>query len=245
MTKKLWNKLRMIKAVLALLMSNLNVWKMIPDVVNDVNELKLTVDEIEATQLLISTEIMGQSDEKETMQETLIRMILSISSALMARADRISNEVLAAQVNFSESTLRGQPDQQQVATGRQVANLAKGNLEGLISSGITIDLITALQEQADQFEALLPINRVSLAERKAANARLKVLFKRADKLLKNGLDRMTGRYETEDPAFYAAYESARMILDYGTHYEDGSGQKTASIPDWQATCNFLFAPSPP
>ena len=131
MTKKLLNKLRMIKAVLALLMSNLNVWEMIPDVVNDVDELKGTVDEIEATQLLTSTELTGQSDEKETMQEKLIQMILSISSALMARADRTSNEVLAAKVNFSESELRGQRDQQQVVTGRRIAKLAEENLEGV------------------------------------------------------------------------------------------------------------------
>jgi hypothetical protein len=231
MTKKFLNKLRMMKAVLALLMSNLSVWEMIPDVVNDVDELKLTVDEIEATQMLTSTELTGQSDEKETVQAKLIRMILSISSALMARADRTSHEVLAAKVNFSESALRSQRDQEQVVTGRRIAKLAEENLEGLTSSGITIDQVTALRELTDQFEALLPVNRISVAERKAANARLKTLFKQADKLLKNRLDRMMVRYETEDPAFYAAYENARMILDYGTRYEKEEQEEMPEMPD--------------
>lgn len=221
----------MIKAVLALLTSNLKVWEMIPDVVSDVDELKLTVGEIETTQLLTSTELTGQSDEKETVQEKLIQMILSIASALAARADRVSNEVLAAKVNFSESALSRQRDQQQVVTGRRIAMLAEEQLEGLTSSGITIDQVNALRELTDQFEALLPVNRISVAERKAANARLKSLFKQADKLLKNRLDRMMVRYETEDPAFYAAYLNARMILDYGTRHEDGSTQKTASVAD--------------
>ncbi len=229
MDKKFSNKLRMFKAVLALLMTNLKVWEMIPDVVTDVDELKLMVDEIETTQLLTSTELTGQSDEKETVQETLILTILSVSSALMARADRTSNEVLAAKVNFSESALRGQRDQQQLITGRKIADLAEEDLEGLISSGITIDQVTALREQTDQFEALLPVNRISVAERKAANARLKTLFKQTDKLLQNRLDRMMVRYETEDPAFYAAYKNARMIPDYGTRYEDDRTQKRDSI----------------
>ena len=101
----------------------------------------------------------------------------------------------------------------------------------MISSGITVDEVTALREQTERVEALLPVNRISVAERKAANSRLKILFKQADKLVKNPLDPMMVRYETEDPAFYAAYENARMILDYGTRYEDGSTQKMSSIPD--------------
>ena len=231
MNKRLLNKLRMYKAVLALLKTNQSAWEMIPDVVSDVDELKSTIDEIEVTEQLISVELTGQSDEKETVQERLIQLILSISSALMARADRTSNEVLAAKVNFSESALRGQRDQQQLITGRKIANLAEENLDGLISAGITIDHVSALREQTEQFEALLPVNRISVAERKAANAHLKVLFKRADKLLKNRLDRMMIRYETEDPAFFAAYENARMILDYGTRHKNEAQEEMPEIPD--------------
>jgi hypothetical protein len=221
----------MFKAVFAFLTTNRIVWEAIPDVVNDVDELKSTLDEIEATHQLTSVELTGQSDEKETVQEKLIQLILTMASALMAMADRTSNNVLAAKVNFSESAVRGQRDQQQTVTGREIADLTEENLEGLISSGITADHVTALREQTELLEAHLPANRISVSERKAANARLKTLFKRADKLLKNRLDRMMVRYETEDPAFYAAYQNARMILDYGTRHEDGSTQKTAGVTD--------------
>ena len=47
----------------------------------------------------------------------------------------------------------------------------------------------------------------------AANWNLGMLFGRADKLLKQRIDKMVWRYKFEHPSFFVAYQSARTIID--------------------------------
>lgn len=225
MIKRFLNKLMMIKAVLSFLKANAIVWNQVPDIVTDVDDLEALMNEIEATHRLTSDDLSGQTDKKDAEQEKLVSTTHSLSSALAAMAVRTGNEVLLAKVDFSASHLEKQRDQEQLITAMGIATLAREHLDDLSSGGITEADVDALEEQAIRFKESLPVNRVSVSERKTANKKLTELFKQADKLIKKRLDKMMVRYETADPAFYVAYQNNRMILDYGTRYEKNDKKK--------------------
>ena len=219
MKKVLLNKLMMFKAVLALLKANIALWSTIPDLVSDVGEFEELVGNIDETRQQIGEELSGQTDQKEAAREKLTDKTMSLSSVLAAMAERTTTEVLLAKVDFSKSDFERLRENEQVSKANEIALLTEENLEALASSGITDADITELKELSTNFEQYLPLKRVSVSERKAANSLIKVEFRAANRLLKKRIDRMLVRYETTNPDFYASYQNARLIVDYGIRHE--------------------------
>jgi hypothetical protein len=69
------------------------------------------------------------------------------------------------------------------------------------------------------FADCLPSKRISASERKAANEKLKDLFLQVDDLLKNQLDRLMVPFRKSQPDFYASYQNARRIVNYGIRHK--------------------------
>jgi hypothetical protein len=219
MVKRLLNKLMMFKAVLSFLKGTGKVWDKVPDTVTDVNGLQALTDEIDLTRQFLNGGNNGKTDQKEKEQTRLIAMAYALSADLAAMAERTGNVMLQAQAQFSPSALENQRDLEQVLTAKEIALLGREYLDALSSSGTTEAQISELEEQIVQVEKYLPAKRVSVAEGKAANDKLKELFQKADRLLKKRLDKMMVRYETTGPDFYKSYLNARIIVDYGIRHE--------------------------
>jgi hypothetical protein len=219
MKKSFLNKLMMIKAVLSYLGLHNLVWNTVPDIVSDVDALQALSDEIDVTRQEAGNDLTGLTDHKEAEKKKLNGMTFTLAAALAAMAERTGNEALLSNVDFSRSELEDQRDEDQELTARNIAALARENLAALSTGGTTEADITALEAQTDVFREYLPVHRVSVAERKAANEKLNELFKESNRLLKMRLDKMMVRYELSDPDFYAGYVNARIIVDYGVRHE--------------------------
>ncbi|SFE69811.1 hypothetical protein [Sunxiuqinia elliptica] len=227
MNKRLLNKLMMLKAVLSFLKANARVWKQVPDLADDIKELGKLTNEIDSKRQLIANDTKGHTEEKRDEQQKLEKQVIALSSVLAAMAERSGNEVLLGKVDFSRSEFTQKRDQEQVIIASEIVALARENLEALASSAISEEQVAELESQAKRVEQLMPKKRLSVSERKAANGQMKELFKTTDRLLKKRIDRMIVPYESSDPAFYAAYQNARMIIDYGTRYNKEETGETA------------------
>ena len=97
--------------------------------------------------------------------------------------------------------------------------IARDNLPSLEGYSITEPELVVFDGQISAYEGDLPNHRVSVSERKAANAKLKDLYKEADEVLTSQIDRLMFRFSTAKPDFYAAYLNARKVVDYGTRHE--------------------------
>lgn len=209
----------MFRAVLSFLKENIKVWRNVPDMVTDEQDMAKLVAEIDTLDQFLSNNFSGQTNKKEAEKKKLEEMANRLASALAAMADRTGNEVLQAKVDFPSSHIEKLRSPAKVTCAMAIVDLVREYLLELANSNITEADADALKEQATRFKESQPVNRVSVSQRKAGNMKLEGLFRKGSKLLTNRLDKMAVGFEASDPDFYAAYLNARMIIDYGTRYE--------------------------
>lgn len=225
MIKRFENKMMMLKAVLKLLRSNRSLWKDSVPFVNALDQLEGLIAEIEATRLITDEDHTGLVAEKTALQNSLITKAFEIVSMLHAMASSTKNNILLGKVSFPISELQRQRDRELATTCKGIALIARDNLTLLAGYSITEPELVAFGEQISAYEGDLPNHRVSVSERKAANAKLKDIYKEADAVLTNQIDKLMFRFNTAKPDFYAAYLNARKVVVYGARHEKPEEQE--------------------
>ena len=226
MIKRLENKMMMLKAVLKLLKSKRSLWKDTVPFVNAVNQLEALIAEIEATRMITDEDNTGLVAEKTALRNSLITKAFEIVSMLHAMASSTKNNILLGKVSFPISELQRQRDRELASTCKGIASIAREHLPSLDGYSITEPELVGFDEQISAYEGDLPNHRVSVSERKAANAKLKDLYKETDDVLVSQLDRLMFRFSTAKPDFYAAYLNARKVVDYGVRHDKPEDDET-------------------
>ena len=162
----------------------------------------------------------GKALSKENIGEELCESIYEIGSALSLYAMSVGNVELKERVKFSKTELRRLRDTDLVRKGKEVNELAVTNGTSLGSYGITAERITAFGVMVNDYDAKLGDKEVSFADKTAARQELKDLFKAADTILKDEIDRYMEIIGGNSPDLYNQYKSARVIKDLGIRHED-------------------------
>ena len=226
MQKRLENKLTMLNAVLHFLKQNSSAWGSSTVMAELIIRQEKLISEIESVRLITDSDLTGITAEKLVQQEVLISKAYEFSSILYAMASRSENKVLQGKVDFTESELQNARGGDLISTCKAIVTLMEDNLVALVPYELTEADITVLGEMISSFAENLPTHRVSVAERKAANERLKEAFSMVDILVNEQLDRMMVRYRSTSPDLYAAYINARTIVHYGIRHEKEEKPKT-------------------
>ncbi len=221
MIKRFENKLMMLKAVLSLLKQNSEKLSVVPALAALISKLESLVAGIKSLRQITESDTTGITAAKQEQQEMLIDKAYELSSVLYAMAAEKEDKVLQGKVDFTESDLQNARGNDLVATCSTIANLVSENLEGLSAYGIEEADLSELESLNTDFSENLPSHRVSVAERKAANEKLKEVFKQAGTLLEDQIDRLMVRMRSRDADLYVAYENARSIVNYGIRHEKG------------------------
>ena len=219
MLKRLENKLTMLNAVLSFLKLNISAWGNSTVMAELITKLETLIGEIESIRRITNSDLTGITAEKLVQQEILINKAYELSSMLYAMASRSENMVLLGKVDFTEHELQNARGGDLISTCKTIATLVEENLTDLVPYELTQADVTVLEEMIGNFSNNLPTHRVSVAERKAANDRLKEVFSAVDILVNEQLDRMMVRYRSSSPDLYAAYINARTIVNYGIRHE--------------------------
>ena len=219
MDKRLENKLMMMKALLSFLNQYKDEWSGNGPLSQVIAELKNLIDQIEATRLLVGTNQSGVVQNKSAIQEDLVDVTFALTSTLYAMAVRTNNPVLQGQVNITRSDLLRQRDGKLASTAKSMLDLVRVHLATLADYAVTPDDASNLETKLLSYENSLPVNRITVFERKTANQKLKDLFTTANNLLTEQLDRMMPRFEKSKPDFYTSYLNARKVVSYGIRHE--------------------------
>jgi uncharacterized circularly permuted ATP-grasp superfamily protein len=219
MLKRLANKLAMYQAVQSLLNMNKSVWTSVPAMVETINDFESLLAEIETYRQLTQDSKKGITEQKAAQQALVIAHTYEVSSLLYVMATKQNDAILTAKVDFTETDLLKKRDGNLVTTCQSIADIATEHLSELMAYQVSGDELMVLKEEIKSFADNLTTGRVSVSERKAANAKLKDLFVQVDALLKKQLDRLMVRFRENEPKFYTAYQNTRHIVNYGVRHE--------------------------
>ncbi len=219
MDKRLENKLMMLKALLSFLNQNADKWSGNGPLSQVIVELKNLIDQIVATRRLVNTDQSGVVQQKSSIQEDLVDITFALASVLYAMAVRTGDQILQQKVNMTRSDLLRLRDGELASTSQTLLDLLRAYMTPLAEYEITPDDASNLETKLNNYENSLPVNRVTVLERKTANKKIKELFATANQLLTEQLDRMMTRFEKSAPDFYTSYLNARKVVAYGTRYE--------------------------
>lgn len=219
MLKRLANKLAMYNVVQFHLNANKSVWTPVPAMVDTVNDFESLLAEIDTCMQLTQENKKGITLQKADQQALVIAHTYELSSVLYVLATKLNDVILAAKVDFTETDLLKKRDGNLVTTCLHMVEIATEHLAELIDYQVSGDELMVLKEEIKCFADNLTTGRVSVSERKAANAKLKDLFVQVDAILKKQLDRLMVRYRENEPNFYTAYQNTRRIVNYGVRHE--------------------------
>jgi len=219
MEKKVENKLIMLKAVMHFMNQNQGLWQEIAPLSSTINELGGKIEYMEELRQITTTSSSGLVITKQNLKNDLIEQTFALASTLTAYAAQNNDAVLQAKVDFPISELRLLRDSELAPACRNVYMLAQQLGENIGNYGITPEQLNNQATATNTYEQQLPTLRVTVAERKASNDKLKNLMAEAMLLVSEQLDRLMIRFKSSNADVYAAYLNARKVVDYGTRHE--------------------------
>lgn len=198
-------------------------WNEIPAFAKAFKDFEKKVSVIDETRLVQERQVTGITVDKAAVKDKMAVLASAMGSAIMAYATDQENGALYEAVNYSLSEIKYASDTAAHDRAQRISNEVKAILPSLADYGISRSDLTALQNAITAYAALLPAPRTAKSTSKAATTGLVVVFRSADGILKNKLDKMMVQFTEDDPDFYRVYTNARMIIDSGIRHEDDEG----------------------
>jgi hypothetical protein len=167
----------------------------------------------------------GAAQDKAQVRLSFEEKILEVADQLSALAEKNKNAKLAAQVEFTLSSLDKLADDDLEETAKRVSGLARGNVAALVDYNITQVDLTELDNLTTQFHGVKSAPRTAIAGRAGETITLPDEISDLTSVLRNQLDKQMTKFRKSKPEFYAGYRSARVIVDRG-----GSGVAVQPSP---------------
>jgi hypothetical protein len=210
-------KLNMYRAVESHCDSNTGVISATPAFQNAFTVFKTKIATIDTTGQQKNTPLKGITVDKENLKQTLCQRASDVANIVYAFAAATSNSALKEEVNFPISKLARMKDTELAQICRQIHDKAFANKVPLqLNYGLTPQMLTDLQAAIDAYAAATPKPRTAMSQRKTLNASLRQLFKEADEVLLDQMDRLVVTFRESNPDFVTTYENARIIIDPST-----------------------------
>jgi hypothetical protein len=172
------------------------------------------INQIQVIREQQETDKTGIAVNKDQLRADLVANALDVSRKTEAYAKMTNNAVLEKEVHYSESDLKKAPDTILKDRALLIHDKANANLTALETYGVTADVLTALKNGIDLFNASIPNPRLGITEKKQATDQLEKLFKANDVILEK-FDTLVEVIRLTQPVFYAAYKDNRKVVETG------------------------------
>ena len=209
------NRTEMFSTVSAVMNTNKTLWSAIKAISDTVDDLNDGIADISGSAGKQQTPVTGAAAQKAQVRHSYEEQILFIANQLAALAEVNSDQNLAGQTELTLSALDKLADDDLEETGTRIANLTTTNLAALADYGIAAADITTLTNLTTQFHAAKTAPREAVASRSGETDTLPDKIANVTSILRNRLDKLMTRFKTPQPNFYAAYLTARVIVDRG------------------------------
>ena len=142
-----------------------------------------------------------------------------MSTAVFAFASFSDNNKLKDRVSYSSSELRYSRDTAVVDMLTVILTAAKQYLPELDIYGVVQADIDELETLIDNYSINAENPRQAITNRARATSELKENFKKADKILKEQLDKLMLQFKEKSYAFHKQFQNVRMIIDLGVRHK--------------------------
>jgi hypothetical protein len=165
------------------------------------------------TETAVQKKTKGVAQDKGTLRTTLIQNAYDIASLVFALSNKLKNDTLKQQVDFSITDLERIKDDLLVPTCNNIKTAANNNLVAMADYGITAASLTAFQTNMDNYSGSVAKPRLAITAKTTNNKAVKATIKEINDILKNEMDKTIVAFRTANPNFVAAYFEARKIVD--------------------------------
>jgi len=230
MNYKNQNKYHAYLAIQSVCDRNATIWERLPAFVSTYSAFLTrfqTIKNLGQTQTQITT---GIAADKKRLRREMCEDALEIAAATRAWAVAAKNHDLAARANYSRTTLLTGRDTASADRCQAIHSLALENVGSLGQHGITAEKLAAFQAGIDAYSFMIQKPRAARAQNKTITAQLKLEFRAADLLLREGLDRLILQFRADAPIFFSDYQNARAVVNDSATRESRKAPAPAAIP---------------
>lgn len=174
---------------------------------------KAKIAEILSAIQLSDLSLAGITADKLNCKQNLAQISADIAGIIYVYASVIDNQTLKQEMNTNVTKLSQTRDDQLAPRCQNIHDRGTENLEALNDYGITVEKLAALQTAINEYNAVTPKPRTAVSQRKTHNSNMRRLFKEADEILKDRLDKLVVTFRSGNPDFVTTYESNRIIID--------------------------------
>jgi Carboxypeptidase regulatory-like domain len=223
---------------------NTEITQRMPAFVAAVNNFKAIIAEITATTQQTSLVLKGITTDKNVARLDLGAKASEVGGMIFAFASVTANNTLKQEVNFSVSKLSNGSEETFISRCRNIHAKGSENLAALADYGVTNQTLSDLQTMIDDYIARSPKSRTAKSNRMTMTSNLTTLFKQADTILKEQIDKLILVFRAEHPDFVKTYEATRIIIDPASTTTQLKGKVTGQangLPIKGATVNVVEA----
>ena len=220
MNDRLENKRTMYKAVTDLLDANTAKTSSMTAFATALNSFKDLVDAISEKNLLKDSATSGKTALKTQLQNDLIASTVPVAAALFALGSATNDPRIQALGDVKKGDLQNLRDTELTDKVILIKNTADTYAADLVAYGVAAPDIAALETKSTAYNTSLGGKESSFSTKSSAGRVMEDLFKQADTILTDQLDRMMEKFNSSDQQFYLEYKSAREIRDLGHRFDD-------------------------
>jgi Carboxypeptidase regulatory-like domain len=215
MTKNQEVKLNMYNSVLSHCMQNTAITAAAPALQTAIAALKTTTTAIQmAVQQQLQT-TKGFTASKSANKEALVSFATQVAGAVFAWATDKKDMVVQEKTKTTMSSLARLRDEELAPACREYYEMGKANETQLGDYGISNAVLDEFLTTINNYTNAVPGPRNAQALRSAYKKLLVDLFKTADDILKNKIDKLSLPLQKNNKPFMDAYKSNRVIIDAG------------------------------
>lgn len=216
----------MSRAVTKTLDNNSPIVVTIPGLSEALTKLKKRQADVQTHSQGQAMDTSGPTTQKNIIREQLVLLILKVCSAMLAIATNSSDTLLKMKFNFKKSDFPRMRDQDLYTTASNVYTNALPYTERVTPFATSED-IAQVKALADEFFALLPVNRTLTTQGATSTANLHDTIDSIMELITDTIDPLMKPTEFSHPDFYRDYRNARKLVDHGSR----SSKSDKETPD--------------
>jgi len=185
---------------------------LVPKFSKGITRLEEINTEIGAIGIQQEKDLRGITIDKDKKLSSMIGRIIEVGGAVHSYAHDAGNSTLMSRVAYKTSTLKrmSQPEILVVA-GVILQEALLIPAETLLEEGISAEDLTILGNMIEDFSELKSAPKEAVIDRSESTEKLRVLFKEANSIIKNSLDKLAPQYKRKAPEFYRRYKIARGV----------------------------------
>jgi len=191
-------------------------------IVNRINEI---CNEIEPHRIEQEKNLTGITVDKDIIVGNLKDSTVEISGAIYSLANDRNDNALMARVNYKPTRIEKMSQAKLVAVASIVLEEAlKISPADLANEGINAEELSAYRELIARFSVVKTSKKEAVIDRSGTTEKLNILFKEANSLVKDKLDRLAVQFKRKDAAFYLKYKAARTV-----HYRSAAKKESEPV----------------